>query len=93
MNTRPYIAVVIPMSRTRPARSLNDCGLDLGPAEQGDQQRAGDVEPFGGGGVHRGVEPVALPGQRLQLAAEPAGRQHEDRQQDQRQHGDLPGQA
>ena len=81
------------MSRTRPARSRNDCSLPLGPAEQRHQQGARHVEPLGRGRVHRGVEAVALPGQRLQLAAEPPGRQHEDRQQDQREQRDLPGQA
>ena len=30
MNTRPYMAVVMPMSRTRPARSPNDCASTSG---------------------------------------------------------------
>ena len=80
------------MSRTRAARPRNDAASADGPAEQLDQQRAGDVEPLGHRGVHRRVEPVGLPGDLLQPPADPAGRQDEHRQQDQRQQRDLPGQ-
>ncbi len=63
------------------------------PTEQRHQQRPRHVEPFGRGRVHRGVQPVALASEGLQLAPEPPGRENEDRQQDQREHRDLPGQA
>ena len=55
--------------------------LVVGPAEQLDQQRAGDAEPLGHGRVHRGVELVGLAGDRGQPLADPPGRQHEQRQQ------------
>jgi hypothetical protein len=67
--------------------------LGLGPAEQLDQQRAGDVEPLGHGRVHLRVQVVRLAGDLGQLLAHPARRHDEQRQHDQRQHGDLPGQA
>ena len=44
------------MSRTRPALPRERRVLVAGPAEQLDQQRAGDVEPLGHRRAHLGVE-------------------------------------
>ena len=68
-------------------------GLALRVAEDLDQVRARHVEPL----VHDlrgvGVQGVALPRDRGDLLAEPAGREDERRQQDQAEQGQLPGHA
>ena len=74
-NTRPYIALRTPMSRTRPARPGEVVGLVVVTAEQLHQQRAGDVEALGHRGVHLAVEVHALAGDRLQLSADALGRE------------------
>ncbi len=68
------------------------CRLVVRSAEQLDQQRAGDAEPLGHRGVHLRVELVRLAGDGGESAAHPAGRQDEQRQHRERQHGDLPRQ-
>ena len=72
-NTRPYIALRTPMSRTRPARRENVVRLVVVPAEQLDEQRAGHVEPLGHRRVHLAVEVHPLAGDRLQLPADALG--------------------
>ena len=59
--------------------------LRVRPPEQLDQQRAGDVEPLGHRRVHLRVQVVRLAGDLGQLLADPAGRDDEQRQHDQRQ--------
>lgn len=75
----------------RPGRELR--GLVGGPAEQFDQRRAGSGEPLGHLGAHRGVQRGGLPLHRRHPRPHPAGRQHEHREQHERQQGDLPGDA
>ena len=67
-------------------------GLGLRAAEQLDEQGARDVEALGHHLAHLAVEAVLLAGDVGQAAADPAGRQHEQRQQGQRQQRDLPRQ-
>ena len=88
--TREYIAVCTPMSRTRPARSENVSRLAAVLAEQLHDQRAADVEALGDGVVHRRVELHALAGEPLQLRAHPLRRDDEERQDDEREHGEPP---
>ncbi len=67
--------------------------LVRGPAEQLDQQRAGDVEPLGRPAAELGVELHLLPGQRGQPPAHVPRRQQEHRHQHQAGEGDRPGQV
>ncbi len=62
-------------------------------AHQLDEGGAGRGEPFGHLGAHRGVVVGALPPQPRKPSSDPAGGQDEHRQQDERDHGDLPGQT
>ena len=82
----------MPMSRTRPALASNDVGLGLGAAEQLDQHGAAHVEALLHDHVHLAVEVVALLGQRADAPAHEAGRDEEERHQDERGQGDLPAQ-
>ncbi len=61
-------------------------------SEQLDQQGARDVEPLGHGVVHLGVEAVGLAGDDRQPASHPLGREHEHREDDEADQGDLPRQ-
>jgi len=85
-----YMADVTPMSRTRAAVGAEPGRLDLGPAEELHQQGTGHVEALGHRLPHRGVHGVPLAGDLRQTAPDPPRRQDEERQQGQRQHGDLP---
>ena len=82
-----------PMSRIRAARSPNSAASDVRAAEQLDQGGAGRGEPLDHLDVHAGVQLGRLAAQVGDGAAHPPGRQHEDRQQQQREQRDLPGQA
>ena len=64
--------------------------LDVRTAEQLDEQSTRDIEALRHRVVHLGVEVVGLPGQKLQLAADPACREDEEREQQQGDNGDLP---
>ena len=66
--------------------------LDLGPAQELDQHGAADVEALLHDHVHLGVEVVALLGERAEVPSHDAGRDEEDRKEDQRGQGDLPTQ-
>ena len=68
-------------------------GLVRGPPEQLHERGARRGEPLGHLGAHGRVVVGGLPVELGEAAAHPLGGQHEDRQQDQRQHRDLPGQA
>ena len=92
-STWPYIAVTTPMSRTLAAREAERLGLLAGPSEQLDQHGARDVEPLGHRRAHLGVELHALPGQPLHPAADQPGGQDEQRDHDQGDDGDQPGQV
>ena len=81
------------MSRTRGRAGHELAGLVRGPPEQLDQRGAGRGEPLGHLGAHRRVVVGGLALELGEAAAHPPGGQHEDRQQHQRQQGDLPGQA
>ena len=79
------------LTRLRPAAEL--VRLVGGSSEQLDQRRAGRREAFGHLRRHRRVVLGRLTFERADLGADPAGGDHEHRQQDQRQHRDLPRQA
>ena len=89
-NTRPYIALLMPMSRTRLARFENDCRLGVGVAVELDQHGAADVEALSHRRVHRRVEVHLLTSDRLEPTTDPLGRKDEDRQHEQRDDGELP---
>ena len=61
-----------------------------GPTEQLDQGRPTGVEPLGHLVVHRRVEVRGLASESCQTPADVPGGEQEDRQQEDRQHGDLP---
>ena len=92
--THCTIAVRTPMSRTRPARA-RELGRLLAAG------RPNSLTSVAPGAENRSVIWVVIAAlwsaaSRSQLGqpgAHPPGRQHEDRQQQQRQQGDLPGQA
>ena len=79
------------MSRTRRARAANSTDSRSGGGEQLDQRRARRREALGHLGAHQRVEVGRLQAQPGQPRAHPAGGQHEDGQQHEREHGDLPG--
>ena len=81
------------MSRTLAAREANALGLLAGPSEQLHQHGARDVEPLGHRRAHLGVELHALPGQPLHPAADQPGGQDEQRDHDQGDDRDQPGQV
>lgn len=68
-------------------------GLVGGPPEQLDQGGAGRREPLGHPGAHRGVVLGGLPLEAGHPGAHAARGQYEHRQQDEREQGDLPGEA
>ena len=67
-------------------------GLGLGAPEQLDEQGAGHVEALGHHLAHLAVEAVALAGDVGEASPDPAGRQHEQRQQGEGEQRDLPRQ-
>ena len=68
-------------------------GLVRGPPEQLDQGRAGGGEPLGHLRAHRRVVRDGLAFEAGEAGAHPAGGQQEQRQQHQREQGDLPRDA
>ncbi len=93
MNADCAIAVRTPMSRTRRARAANSADSSSGPPEELDERGAGRGEPLGHPGAHRRVQVRRLPLQACHPAARPPCGHHEQRQQHQREQGDLPGQG
>ncbi len=76
-----------------PARfGIEGVRFDLGPAQELDQHGATDVETLLHHHVHLGIEVVALLGERSEVAPDDAGRDEEDRKEDQCRQGDLPTQ-
>ena len=67
-------------------------GLGLRSAEELHEQRTGHVEALGHHLAHLAVEAVLLSRDVGQPLARPPGREHEQRQEDQRQQRDRPGQ-
>ena len=80
----------MPVSRTPAAWRSNASSSRSVVAEQLDEQRPGDVEALGHLRVHRRVVLHLLAGDVLQPAADPAGRDDEQRQHDQRQQRQPP---
>ena len=81
------------MSLTRLARLPNSSRLVGRSSEQLDQRRARRREALGHLRRHRRVVLGRLPFEGTDLGADPTGGDHEDRQQHERQHRDLPRQA
>ena len=76
-----------------PAGAVGErAGLRLRAAEQLDEQGARDVEALGHHLAHLAVEAVPLAGDVGEAAPDPAGGEHEQRQQGEREQRDLPRQ-
>ncbi len=77
-----------------PARPYGELtGFLVRPAEEFHQRGARRGEPFSHLGAHGSIVFGGLTAQVRQPGTHPAGRNQEDRQQDHRQHGHLPGRA
>ena len=68
-------------------------GLIFRPSEQFDEQRPRNVEPLGHLRTHLSIQSHLLSRQRLKTSSHVSGREQEQRNEDQRSQGDLPGQG